>query len=101
MPELRPWCSITLRGSFNVKWADYFGEMLIGARVAEGEVQTTTLLGHPIDLTAFISTLNLLNDRHFPILACEYQQAESIAGTDENSVGHVLCEIQFFDEDSE
>ena len=94
MPELRPWCSITLRGSFNVKWADYFGEMLIGVQVAEGEVQTTTLLGHPIDLTAFIGAINTLADMHFPVIDCEYHQAEPIAAAVDNSVDPALRELQ-------
>jgi hypothetical protein len=100
MSQSRARCKITLRGSFNVKWADFFGEMLVGVQVAEGEVRTTTLLGHPIDLTAFLGAINTLADRHFPITDCEYHQAEPIAAAGENSVGHVLCEIQF-DEDSE
>ena len=100
MPELHPWCSITLRGSFNVKWADYFGEMLIGARVAEGEVQTTTLLGHPIDLVAFIGALNTLTDRHFPVIDCEYHQAEPIAAAVNTYVDPTLREIQL-DQESE
>ena len=94
MPQNRPYCRITLRGSFNVKWADYFGEILLGLQVAEGEIQTTTLLGHPIDLTAFISTLNLLNDRHFPILACEYQQAEPFDAAIDNNGEPVLRSLQ-------
>jgi len=100
MPELRPWCSITLRGSFNVKWADYFGEMLIGVRVAEGEVQTTTLLGHPIDLVAFSGALNTLTDRHFPVIDCEYHQAEPIATAVDTCVDPALQEIQL-DQESE
>jgi len=100
MPELRPWCSITLRGSFNVKWADYFGEMLIGVRVAEGEVQTTTLLGHPIDLVAFSGALNTLTDRHFPVIDCEYHQAEPIAAAVDPYVDPALREIQL-DHESE
>jgi len=93
-------CKITLRGSFDVKWADYFGEMLVGVEVAEGEVQTTTLLSHPIDLTAFLGAINTLADRHFPIMDCEYHQAEPIAAAGENSVDPALREMQF-DEDSE
>ena len=100
MPQLRPWCSITLRGSFDVPWADYIEALMVDLQVIEGEVQTTTLLGHPIDLTAFLGAINTLADRHFPITDCEYHQAEPIAAAGENSVGHVLCEIQF-DEDSE
>jgi len=94
MPQNRPFCRITLRGSFNINWADYFGEMLLGLQVAEGEVQTTTLLGHPIDLTAFISAVNLLNDRHFPILDCEFQQAEPTGAAIDDNVDPGLRSLQ-------
>ena len=76
MPQLRPWCSITLRGSFDVPWADYIEALMVDLQVIEGEVQTTTLLGHPIDLTAFLGAINTLVDMHFPVMACEYQEAE-------------------------
>jgi len=94
MPQLRPWCSITLRGSFNVKWADYFGEMLVDVQVAEGEVQTTTLLGHPIDLVAFLGAITTLADRHFPVMDCEYHQAGPIAAAGDTCVDPALREIQ-------
>jgi hypothetical protein len=100
MPEIRLWCSITLRGSFHVKWADYFGEMLVGVEVAEGEVRTTTLLSHPIDLTAFLGAINTLADRHFPVMDCEYHQAEPAAAAVAPYVDPALREIQF-DQESE
>ena len=78
MPQTRPRCSITIRGSFDVKWADYVGEMMVDVQVAEGEIQTTTLLGQPIDLTAFLGAIHMLVDMGFPVMACEYQQAEPI-----------------------
>jgi hypothetical protein len=78
MSQPRPWFSITLRGSFDVQWADYIEALLVDTQVAEGEAQTTTLLGHPIDLTAFLGTINTLVDLHFPVMACEYRQAEPI-----------------------
>jgi len=76
MPQARPRCRITIRGSFDVKWADYVGEMMVDVQVADGQIQTTTLLGQPIDLTAFLGAINMLVDMHFPVMACEYQEAE-------------------------
>jgi hypothetical protein len=90
MPQPRPRCSITIRGSFDVKWADYVGEMMVDVHVAEGEIRTTTLLGHPIDLTAFLGAINTLVDMHFPVMACEYQQAEPIEAVAENSSDNVM-----------
>jgi hypothetical protein len=90
MPQPRPRCSITIRGSFDVKWADYVGEMMVDVRVAGGEIQTTTLLGHPIDLTAFLGAINTLVDMHFPVMACEYRQAEPIDTVLENSGDRVV-----------
>ena len=74
--------------------------MLVGVAVAEGEVQTTTLLSHPIDLAAFLGAINTLADRHFPVMDCEYHQAEPIAAAVETSVDPALREIQL-DEESE
>jgi hypothetical protein len=78
MPQPRPRCRITIRGLFDVKWADYVGEMMVDVQVAEGEIQTTTLLGQPIDLAAFLGMISMLVDLHFPVMACEYQEAEPI-----------------------
>jgi hypothetical protein len=75
MPQPRPYCRITLRGSFDVKWVDYIEMMMIDLQVTEGEVKTTTLFGHPIDLTAFLGAINTLVDMHFPVVDFEYHQA--------------------------
>ena len=90
MPQLLPWCSITLRGSFDVPWADYIEALMVDLQVIEGEVQTTTLLGHPIDLTAFLGAINTLVDMHFPVMACEYHQAEPIDAAGVNSLNRGL-----------
>ena len=76
MPQSRANCRITIRGSFNLNWADYLGDMLVDVQVAEGTIRSTTLIGHPIDLSAFLGTLNMLIDRGFPVMAFEYQQAD-------------------------
>jgi hypothetical protein len=90
VPQPRPHCSITIRGSFDVKWADYVGDMMVDVHVAEGEIRTTTLLGHPIDLTAFLGAINTLVDMHFPVMACEYYQAEPIDTAAETGGHHVV-----------
>jgi hypothetical protein len=86
MPQLRPWCSITLHGSFDVPWADYIEALMVDLQVTEGAVQTTTLLGHPIDLTAFLGAINTLVDLHFPVMDCEYHQADSFDAAGVNSL---------------
>jgi hypothetical protein len=67
-------CRISIRGSFDVHWTDYLGDMLLHASVEGGHVRTTTLLGRPRDLAAFIGMLSLLTDLGFPVIACEYQR---------------------------
>ena len=89
MSQPRPWCSITLRGSFDMHWRDNIEALLVDTQVAEGEAQTTTLLGRPIDLTAFLGLVNTLVDLHFPVIDCEYHQAEPVdaeVGTGVDSV---------------
>jgi hypothetical protein len=90
MPQARPQCSITIRGSFDVKWADYVGAMMVDVRVAEGKIQTTTLLGQPIDLSAFLGAIHMLVDLGFPVMACEYRQAEPDDAAAENSLNQML-----------
>ncbi len=90
MPQPRPRCSITIRGSFDVKWADYVGEMMVDVQVADGQIQTTTLLGQPIDLSAFLGAINMLVDMHFPVMACEYKEAELFDAAALGSVDRVM-----------
>jgi hypothetical protein len=89
MPQARPHCRITIRGSFDVKWADYVGEMMVDVQVAQGKIETTTLLGQPIDLAAFLGAIHMLVDLGFPVMACEYQQAEPVAAAVGSSSDHV------------
>jgi len=69
-------CKITIRGSFEVRWVDYLGDMLHYIDVKDGKVATTTLIGRPPDLAAFLGKLNLLVDMGFPVVAFEYKQEE-------------------------
>ena len=78
LPQPRASGRITIRGSFNLNWADYLGDMLAHVQVAEGTIRSTTLIGRPIDLTAFLGTLNMLIDRGFRVIAFEYQQADPL-----------------------
>ncbi len=89
MSQPRANCRITIRGSFDLNWADYVGDMLVDVQVEGGTVRTTTLIGHPIDLSAFLGTLHMLIDLGFPVMAFEYQQAEMVETTPGTSgTGH-------------
>jgi hypothetical protein len=88
MPQSHASCKIVIRGSFDLSWADYLGEMLVDVQVEEGKIQTTTLFGQPIDLAAFLGTLHMLIDLGFPVGAFEYQQADPIETTFENNTGY-------------
>jgi hypothetical protein len=79
-------CRITIRGSFNLDWADYVGDMLVQVQKEEGNVCITTLIGRPIDLTAFLGTLNLLIDRGFAVIAFDYQEDSRLESTPGNSL---------------
>jgi hypothetical protein len=92
MPQLRANCRITIRGSFSLNWADYLGDMLAQVQVEEGTIRSTSLVGHPIDLSAFLGTLNMLIDRGFPIMAFEYQQADPLVATLDGSLPKSLQE---------
>ena len=76
MPSASATCQISIRGSFDVLWADYLGDMLLHADVEAGQVRTTTLFGNPPDLAAFIGVLSLLRDFGFPVIGCAYCQNE-------------------------
>ncbi len=71
-------CQISIRGSFERRWADYLGEMLLDMDVQEGQISTTTFSGHPPDLSAFIGMLNLFTDQGISVIACEYRQSGSL-----------------------
>jgi hypothetical protein len=76
MPQTRATCKVTIRGSFDVRWVDYLGDMLLHAHIAEGHVQTTTLFAKPPDLAAFIGMLTGLADFGFLVIACEYRRPD-------------------------
>jgi hypothetical protein len=71
-------CQITIRGTFDRRWADYLGEMLLDMDVHEGQISTTTFSGHPPDLAAFLGMLNLLSNWGVSVIACEYQEGDPL-----------------------
>jgi hypothetical protein len=85
MSESRATCQVSIRGSFDVHWVDYLGEMLLYADVTDGRVRTTTLFGRPRDLAAFIGMLSMLADLGFHVIACEYQRADPLQETVDGS----------------
>jgi hypothetical protein len=78
-------CRITIRGSFTMDWAEYLGDMLAYVQVEEGTIRSTTLISRPIDLAAFLGTLNMLSDRGFPVMAFEYRQADPLEAAPDGS----------------
>ena len=90
MSQPRANCRIMIRGSFNLNWADYVGDMLVQVQVEEGTIRSTTLIGHPIDLGAFLGTLHMLVDLGFPVMAFEYQQADPIEAAVGNNTDYAL-----------
>jgi hypothetical protein len=49
--------------------------MMVDVHVSEGKIQTTTLIGQPTDLTAFLGAINTLVDLGFPVMACVFEEA--------------------------
>jgi hypothetical protein len=89
VPQARATCKVAIRGSFDVHWGDYLGDMWMYADVAEGRVRTTTLFGKPPDLAAFIGMLSVLADLGFSVIACEYHRAELMPATAGDSASAV------------
>ena len=68
-------CKIVLCGPLNERWVDYLGDMLLTLDVADGHIQTTTLIGQPRDLAAYIGILNAIANLGLTVIAAEYRQA--------------------------
>ena len=75
-------CQISIRGAFDRRWADYLGEMLVDMDVQAGQICTTTVSGHPPDLSAFIGMLNLLTNWGVSVIACEYHEGDPLEKED-------------------
>ena len=79
MPQSRDRCQIELSGWFDLDWASYVGDMLAHEEVEQGVLRKTNLVGHPVDLEAFLGILHMLIDRGFSVQAFAYQHATSSA----------------------
>jgi hypothetical protein len=91
MSEPRDHFRIELSGSFDVNWADFFEDMEVHEQVEQNTVRSTTLIGHPRDMEAFLGTLHTLVDWGFPVQALEYRQAAPSEG---RQVAGVECSSQ-------
>ena len=83
MAESRVSCRIELGGWFDVNWADYAGDIVVHKQVTQGAIRSTTLVGHPRDMEAFLGTLHMLVDRGIPVVGIEYRQVtpgEAVVG---------------------
>jgi hypothetical protein len=65
---------ISMRGPFDVKWADYVGDKLVHVETDEGQIPVTTLFGYSVDLSAFLGTLHTFIDLGYPVVGFEYHQ---------------------------
>jgi len=86
MSQIQNSFRIELRGTFDVRWADYLGDMLTHVEADEGKRPTTTLYGHAVDLAAFLGSLNTLVDLGYPIINFEYQNADLVNEMDGEEV---------------
>jgi hypothetical protein len=81
------YCKIILSGPLTERWADYLGDLLVDVEVEKGQIQLSTLIGRPYDLSAFIGMLNVLSNLGYTVIATEYQQdsASNTAATDDSA----------------
>ncbi|MFN2194733.1 MAG: hypothetical protein ACK2UW_01250 [Anaerolineales bacterium] len=78
MNDPQPYCKIIIAGALNEHWSDYLGDMLIIVDVKQGHIQTTTLIGQPRDLTAYVGMLNALANLSLTVIASEYRFAAAV-----------------------
>lgn len=74
MNSQRAYCKIIVSGPLTEHWADYVGDLLVDAEVEKGTIQTSTLIGQPYDLTAYVGMLNALANLGYTVIASEYRQ---------------------------
>ncbi len=80
----RAYCKIVVSGPLTERWADYLGDLLVDTEVERGQIQISTLIGRPYDLTAYVGMLNVLTNLGYTVIASEYRQgsASKAAATD-------------------
>jgi hypothetical protein len=71
----RAYCKIILAGPLTERWTDYLGDLLVDVEVEKGQIQTSTLIGGPYDLSAYVGILNILANLGFTVIATEYHRA--------------------------
>ena len=59
------------------RWADYLGDLLVDVEVEKGQIQISTLIGRPPDLTAYVGMLNVLSNLGFTVISTEYTSKAS------------------------
>jgi hypothetical protein len=72
------YCQISIAGPLNERWVDYVGDMFLTLSVEEGRIKTTTLVGRPSDLAAYIGMLNALHNLGLTVIATQYQQVATV-----------------------
>jgi hypothetical protein len=78
------YCQIVVSGPLNERWTDYVGDMFLTMSVEEGQIKTTTLIGQPRDLAAYIGMLNALFNLGLTVIAAQYQQAADVVALTAN-----------------
>jgi len=66
------YCKIIVSGPLTEHWADYLGDLLVDVEVERGQIQNSTLIGRPPDLTAYVGMLNVLSNLGFTVISTEY-----------------------------
>jgi hypothetical protein len=84
------YCKIIVSEPLTERWADYLGDLLVDMEVERGQIQTTTLIGQPYDLTAYIGLLNVLINLGYTVSASEYRRGSACeaAATDSAEPAH-------------
>ena len=68
------YCKIIVSGPLTERWADYVGDLLVDVEIEKGQIQASTLIGQPYDLTAYIGMLNVLTNLGYTVIATDYRQ---------------------------
>ncbi len=74
MPASSAICRIVVRNSLGMPSSEFLETLPLQLEVEEEGRQPTTFIGHPIDLAAFLGTLQIFVDWGFPVVAVEYEQ---------------------------
>jgi hypothetical protein len=73
----RAYCKIVLAGPLTERWVDYLGDLLVDVEVEKGQIQTSMLIGRPLDLTAYVGMLNVLANLGLTVISTEYTSKAS------------------------